>query len=145
MVLRSGSGAERAGKGDAELWVLAEPLWRRPLGDWSKYSGRFASAGDCWRDAARVSFCRYGLRFNQAVSIRSREIDFGGIRVSRHRAIEAGSNHCSSQRGLDAHAANLDGFVYERKRIESACLRDVENYADDPAVEAGSRGKCEQI
>ena len=42
---------------DAELWVLAAPVWRGPLGDWAKYSGRFAAAGDYWRDAARVSLC----------------------------------------------------------------------------------------
>src|SRR5208282_1222559 len=144
MVLRSGSGAEWALTGDAELWVLAEPVWRGPLGNWAKYSGRFAAAGDYWRDAARVSFCRYGLRFNQAVSIRSREIDFGRIRVSWHRAFEAGSNDWSSERGLDADAADLDGFVFERAGIASAHLREVENYADDPAVEAGSRGKCKR-
>src|SRR5271168_3656301 len=112
MVLCSGSGAERASKGDAELGVLATPVWRRPLGDWAKYSGRFAAAGNYWSNAAGISFCRYGLRFNQAVSIRSRQIDFGGIRVSWHRAIEAGSNDCSSECGLDAGAADLDGFVF---------------------------------
>src|ERR1700730_5011061 len=122
MVLRSGSSAEWAGKGDAELWVLAEPVWRGPLGDWAKYSGRFAAAGDYWSDAAGVSLCRYGLRFNQAVSIRSREIDFSGIRVSRHRAIKTGSNDCSSERGLDADPADLDGFVFKRAEIESAHL-----------------------
>src|SRR5579872_2612692 len=144
MVLRGGSDAERASTGDAELWVLAEPVWRGPLSDWAKYSGRFAAAGDYWRDAAKISLRRYGLRSNQAVSIRSRKINSGRIRVSRHRAIEAGSNHCSSERGLDADAANLDGFVFKRAGIESTYLRDVENYADDPAVEAGSRGKCKR-
>src|SRR5580692_10307601 len=144
MALCSGSDAERAGKGDAELWVLATPVWRGPLGDRAKSAGRFAAAGNYWRDAAGGSFCRFGLRFNQAVPIRSREIDFGRIRVSRHCAFEAGSNDCSSERRLGAGAADLDGFVFERSGIESAYLRDLENHADDSAVEAGSRRKCER-
>src|SRR5580704_12473625 len=144
MAHRSGPSAERAGKGDAELWVLAAPVWQGPHSDRAKYSGGFAAVGDYWRNAASVSLRRYGLRFNQAVSIRSRKIDFGRIRVSRPRAIETGCNDCSSERGLDADVADLDGFVFERPGIESAYLRDLENYADDPAAEAGSRGKCER-
>ena len=62
MAFAGGSGAERPATGDAELWVLAATVWRRPLGDWAQYSGRFAAAGDYWRYAAGISLCRYGLR-----------------------------------------------------------------------------------
>jgi len=39
LVLGGGSGAERSGKSDAELWVLAKALWWRSDRDWTEYHG----------------------------------------------------------------------------------------------------------
>ncbi len=60
--------------GDAELWILAAPLRRRPRGDRPQHSGGCGDAGDCGGDAAGVSDGRSAIRSAGADGSRSRSV-----------------------------------------------------------------------
>ena len=52
--------------------------------------------------------------------------------------LKPGATIAQAECGPDANAADLDGLLVERPRIESAYLRNMENYADDSPIETAS-------
>ena len=117
------SSSARAGTRDAELWILAAAVRRRPVGRWAKHHGGFAATGNRRRDAAK-DFRFVDTDFDVIVPLafdRGKMIlaGFGFHGIAR---LKPGVTIARSQCGPDANAADLDGLVVERSRHESAYL-----------------------
>lgn len=113
--------------GAPETVMLGYGYWqrrfgRRPIGNRARNQGRVARPRNRGRDAAGIPLRQCGCRIDPARPLRPEQADPGRLRLLRNCPAQAGSDHFAGQCRYGPDGADLDEFVVERPRYQSASL-----------------------